>query len=50
MTEPDDCAIFLTHKWSARIARHFARLKREAAGVVDVYLAFQPPRGAVKRR
>ena len=39
-----DCAIFLTHRWTPQIARHYARLQQEAADVVDVFLAFQPAR------
>jgi hypothetical protein len=41
-----DCAIFVTHRWSPSVARHFERLKREAGPVLDVYLAFQPPSGS----
>lgn len=33
-----DCAIFFTHQWSPALAKHFARLKRETAGVIDVFL------------
>lgn len=37
-----DCAVFVTHKWSPRIAAHYARLKREAGTQLDVFLAYQP--------
>lgn len=44
-TEPDltrrDCAVFVTHVWGPEIASHFARLKREAGSVLDVFLAYQ---------
>jgi len=39
---PRDCAVFLTHLWTPAIAAHYARLKREAGEVLDVFLAFQP--------
>ncbi len=39
---PRDCAVFLTHLWSPAVAGHYARLKREAGAVLDVFLAFQP--------
>lgn len=37
-----DCVIFVTHRWSAAIAGHYERLKREAGPVLDVYLVYQP--------
>ncbi|MBL8593784.1 MAG: hypothetical protein JNK01_13955 [Devosia sp.] len=44
-TEPDtgrrDCAVFVTHVWGPQIATHYERLKREAAPILDVFLAFQ---------
>lgn len=40
-TRPRDCAVFLTHIWSPSISTHFARLKREAGSVLDVFLAYQ---------
>jgi hypothetical protein len=36
-----DCAVFVTHVWGPEIARHYARLKREAGPVLDVFLAYQ---------
>lgn len=41
-----DCAILLTHEWSPRLAKHVERLKRETAGVLDVYLVLQAEPGA----
>ena len=38
--ETTDCAVFVTHIWSPRIARHFERLRREAGTVLPVFLAF----------
>ena len=50
--ETTDCAVFVTHIWSPRIARHFERLRREAGTVLPVFLAFHqtdksvdPPEG-----
>lgn len=43
-----DCVLFVTHRWSASIAAHYARLKREAGSVLDVLLVYQlPPSGDV---
>ena len=36
-----DCAVFVTHIWSQEISDHYARLKREAGVVVDVFLVYQ---------
>ncbi len=36
-----DCAVFMTHVWGPEIASHYARLKREASPVLDVFLAYQ---------
>lgn len=33
-----DCAILLTHRWWPGLALHVERLKRETAGVLDVFL------------
>lgn len=38
-----DCVLFVTHRWSASIAAHYARLQREAGPTLDVYLVFQAP-------
>ena len=38
--ETTDCAVFVTHIWSHRIARHFERLRREAGTILPVFLAF----------
>ncbi len=40
-----DCAIFLTHKWSPALARHFERLRHETAGVIDVLLVLHTEPG-----
>ncbi len=39
-----DCVLFVTHRWSASIAAHYARLQREAGTVLDVHLVFQAQR------
>lgn len=36
-----DCVLFVTHRWSPSVAAHYARLKREAGTVLDVYLVYQ---------
>ncbi|MEO6394814.1 MAG: hypothetical protein ABIO40_02760 [Devosia sp.] len=38
---PRDCIIMLTHRWDARLAKHYARLKREAGKIAPVFLAYQ---------
>lgn len=38
------CVVFVTHVWRPEIARHYARLKRQAGTVLDVFLVYQ--RGA----
>jgi len=35
------CVLFVTHRWSPELARHYARLKAEAGPVLDVFLVFQ---------
>lgn len=37
-----DCAVFVTHVWTPEVAQHYARLKREAGAVLDVFLVYQP--------
>ncbi|MEP7239900.1 MAG: hypothetical protein ABI697_03340 [Devosia sp.] len=43
---PSDCVVFFTHLWDARIASHFARLKREMEGILPVFLAVHLEPGA----
>jgi hypothetical protein len=42
---PRDCLILLTHIWSPGLARHVERLKREAAGTIDVFLVLHTEPG-----
>lgn len=37
---PRDAVIFLTHRWDGRLARHYAKFRREASRVLPVYLVF----------
>lgn len=40
---PRQCVLLLTHVWTPRVQAHVERLKREAGGVLDVFLLFQLP-------
>ena len=40
-----DCIVLFTHKWSPAIARHYARLQRQAGRVADVRLAMHQQEG-----
>ncbi|CAN7435890.1 hypothetical protein LJR016_002766 [Devosia sp. LjRoot16] len=40
-----DCVVFVTHIWTSEVAEHYARLKREAGTVLDVFLAYQHNEG-----
>jgi hypothetical protein len=42
---PRDCAILFTHLWSPALAKHVERLKRETAGVIDVFVALHAEPG-----
>jgi hypothetical protein len=44
---PEQAVIFLTHLGSERILRHFARLQRETAGLLDCYLCVDIEAGKV---
>lgn len=40
-----DCALLFTHFWSPALARHVERLKREASGVLDVFVVLHAEPG-----
>jgi hypothetical protein len=40
-----DCAIFLAHNWSPRLAAHYARFRREAGRALDPFLAYHGDAG-----
>lgn len=43
---PRDAVAFLTHKWDPRLARHFAKFRRETERVLPVYLVYHLPEGS----
>ena len=38
-----DCIVFLTHRWDASLAAHYARLQREVGALADVRLVYHCP-------
>lgn len=42
---PRDCAVLFTHFWSPALAKHVERLKREASGVIDVFVVLHAEPG-----
>lgn len=42
---PRDCAVLFTHQWSPALARHVDRLRREASGTLDVFVALHAEPG-----
>lgn len=42
---PRDCAILFTHYWSPGLAKHAERLRREASGVLDVFVVLHAEPG-----
>lgn len=42
---PRDCAVLFTHQWSPALARHVDRLRSEASGTLDVYVALHAEPG-----